>query len=314
VRLQGDAAGRDGLKIRRLAGSFLAYLRDQRNYSPATVRAYRSDLDQFLAFLAARGPALLRSPASVDPLVIRAYLGHLHEARESRATTARKLASLRSFFRYLVREGVVQENPARAVRTPRQERKLPRLLSEEEVVALIETPQTRTLLGKRDRAILELLYATGMRVGEMVALDLEAVDLSEHVILVRGKGGKERQVLFGERAREALAGYLAARRASRARAAGRGCDALLVNARGTRLTDRSVRRIIASRLRECALKHRISPHGLRHSFATHLLDRGADLRAIQELLGHASLSTTQRYTHVSTERMLRAYRKAHPRA
>jgi integrase/recombinase XerC len=261
-----------------------------------------------------RSPNSLKSPDKIDSLVIRAFLSHLSEARESRATTARKLSCLRSFFRYLVREGEVSENPARAVRTPKQERKLPRFLSEDEVVALIETPDSSDLKGKRDRVILELLYATGMRVGELVGLDLERVDLAERIILVHGKGGKQRQVLFGEKARDALLDYLAARRSRPGRAAGKSCDALLVNARGTRLTDRSVRRILASRLRECALKHRISPHGLRHSFATHLLDRGADLRAIQELLGHASLSTTQRYTHVSTERMLRVYKKSHPRA
>ncbi len=298
----------------RLVPAFLGYLRDQRNYSPATIRAYGSDLTQFLAFLAARGGRQGAAPESVDPLVIRAFLGHLHERRDSRATMARKLASVRSFFRYLVREGLMKENPARPVRTPRQERKLPRFLGEAEVRVLLETPSTSTLRGKRDRAILEVLYATGMRVGELVALDLEDVDLAEGTILVLGKGSKQRYVLFGEKARTALLDYLAARRRGAERAAGRGCDAVFVNRSGGRLTDRSVRRMLSARLAECALKHRISPHGLRHSFATHLLDRGADLRAIQELLGHASLSTTQRYTHVSTEQMLRVYRKAHPRA
>ena len=315
MRLQGDDAGRHGLRLRRLAGSFLGYLRDQRNCSPATIRAYRSDLDQFLAFLAARERALLQSPGSIDPLVIRAFLANLHERRESRSTTARKLAALRSFFRFLVREGVIEENPGRSVRTPKVERKLPRLLSENEVVALLETPDASSIRGKRDRAILELLYATGMRVGELVSIDLEDVDWGEGTILVLGKGSKERHVLFGEKAKAALRDYLAARRAQPPRGSrSPSPDALFVNARGGRLTDRSIRSIIAERLRECASAHRISPHGLRHSFATHLLDRGADLRAIQELLGHASLSTTQRYTHVSTEQMLRVYRKAHPRA
>jgi integrase/recombinase XerC len=298
--------------MRRLAESFLAYLRDQRNYSAATVRAYGSDLGQFLEFLGARGTSYLESPEATDPLVIRAFLGSLHESRESRATTARKLAALRSFFRYLVREGKVAENPARSVRTPKQERKLPRLLSEDEVTKLLETPGTSTLKGKRDRAFLELLYATGMRVGEMVALDLEDLDLAEGDILVMGKGSKERHVLFGDKARAAMLDYLAARRKAPKR--GGEPDALFVNSRGGRLTDRSVRRILSVRLRECAVAHKISPHGLRHSFATHLLDRGADLRAIQELLGHASLSTTQRYTHVSTEQMIRVYKKSHPRA
>jgi len=300
--------------MKRLASRFLAYLLDERNYSPATIRSYRSDLDQFLVFLGSRGGGGDPSPEAIDPLVVRAFLGWLHERKDSRATIARKLAAVRSFFRYLVREGVLAENPARPVRTPRQEKKLPRFLDESEIRILLETPWTATLKGKRDRALLELLYATGMRVGELVSIDLEDVDLAEETILVLGKGSKERHVLFGGKAKAALLDYLAARRSSPGRAAGRATDALFVNKGGTRLTDRSVRRILAARLRECAVKHRISPHGLRHSFATHLLDHGADLRAIQELLGHASLSTTQRYTHVSTEQMLRIYNKSHPRA
>jgi len=300
--------------MKRDAAAFLSYLREQRNYSPATTLAYGVDLGQFFEFLGSRGGESGAKIGDVDPLVIRAFLAWLHERKDSRATIARKLASVRSFFRYLVREGKLDENPARPVRTPRQEKKLPRLLGEGEMRILLETPETATLKGKRDRALLELLYATGMRVGEIVALDLEDIDAAEGTILVLGKGSKERHVLFGEMAKSALLDYLAARRSSKAPAAGRRSDAVFVNKSGTRLTDRSVRRILAARLRECALKHRISPHGLRHSFATHLLDHGADLRAIQELLGHASLSTTQRYTHVSTEQMLRIYNKAHPRA
>jgi integrase/recombinase XerC len=314
VRLQGDSRARGAVQLIKQASSFLAYLRDQRNYSGATIRAYGTDLGQFAGFLRKGRPRLLQSVSKIDPLVIRAFLAHLHELRESRATVARKLACLKSFFRYLVRQGVIAQNPARPIRSPKQARKLPRLLSEKEVVALLETPEPGTLKGTRDRAILELLYATGMRVGEMVGLDLAAVDLSERTILVYGKGRKERQVLFGDKAHDAILAYLAARRAAKGKGSGRGTDALFVNARGTRLSDRSVRRILDARLKECALKHKISPHGLRHSFATHLLDRGADLRAIQELLGHASLSTTQRYTHVSTEQMLRVYRDAHPRS
>ncbi|MBI3449626.1 MAG: tyrosine recombinase XerC [Acidobacteria bacterium] len=299
--------------MRRSVAAFLSYLTDERHYSPATVRSYGSDLEQFKLFLAGRGIAAA-SPGSVDPLVIRAFLGWLHDRKDGRATIARKLSAVRSCFRYLVREGKLDENPARSVRTPRQEKKLPKFLDEGEVTVLLETPESKTIMGKRDRALLELLYATGMRVGEIVSLDLAAVDLSEGTILVLGKGSKERHVLFGEKAKGALLEYLAARRSSPARAAGRGSDAVFVNKNGTRLTDRSVRRMLAARLTECASKHRISPHGLRHSFATHLLNRGADLRAIQELLGHASLSTTQRYTHVSTEQMLRIYNKSHPRA
>jgi integrase/recombinase XerC len=297
-----------------LASRFLRYLREERNYSPATIRSYGTDLSQFRAFLEPRGLGAGSDVGTIDPLAIRAFLAFLHERKDSRATIARKLSAVRSLFRWLVREGRLEENPARPVRTPRQERKLPRLLGEAEIQVLLETPETATIRGKRDRALLELLYATGMRVGELVSVDLEDVDLAEESILVVGKGSKERHVLFGDKAKTALLDYLAARRSSSKLAAGRGSDALFVNRAGTRLTDRSVRRILAARLTECAVKHRISPHGLRHSFATHLLDRGADLRAIQELLGHASLSTTQRYTHVSTEQMLRIYNKTHPRA
>jgi tyrosine recombinase XerC len=302
------------VSLSRRSDSFLGYIRDQRDYSSATVRAYRSDLAQFGAFLRGRSPALLKDLSGIDPLVIRAFMAFLSESGESRASIARKLACMKSFFRYMVREGWLESNPARPVRAPRQEKKLPRLLSEREIIILLETPEVTSLKGKRDRAILELLYATGMRVGEMVALDLESLDLTEGSIIVRGKGRKERQVLFGNKAREAVKTWLSARRAAPGAAAGRRCDALFVNARGTRLSDRSVRSIIEARVRQCALEHRISPHGLRHSFATHLLDRGADLRAIQELLGHVSLSTTQRYTHVSTEQMLRIYKQSHPRS
>lgn len=302
------------MTLSRRASSFLEYLRDQRDYSAETLRAYGSDLEQFGAFLRDRSPGLLKDLPRVDPLTVRAFLAFLTESGESRASIARKLACLKSFFRYMVREGHMAANPARPVRAPRQERKLPRLLSEKEMISLLETPETATLKGKRDRAILELLYASGMRVGELVSLDLDSLDLTEGSILVRGKGRKERQVLFGDKARAALRTWLKARRAAKGAAAGRACDALFVNARGTRLTGRSVRRMLEARVKECALKHRISPHGLRHSFATHLLDRGADLRAIQELLGHASLSTTQRYTHVTTEQMLRIYNRAHPRS
>lgn len=314
MRLQGDPAGRPGLKLPRLASAFLAHLRDERNCSAHTVRAYGADLDQLLEFLGSRSASLLGAPGKIDLLVLRAFMASLHERRLGRTSAARKVAALRSFFRYLVREGVLQDNPARGIRAPKLEQKLPRLLDEKEAAALVEAPDASTLEGKRDRAVLELLYATGMRVGELTGLDLGALDLAEGTILVRGKGGRERIVLFGEKAAAAVRVYLAARRAAASRGAGRASDALFVSRRGTRLTDRSVRRLVERRLRECALARRISPHGLRHSFATHLLDRGADLRAIQELLGHASLSTTQRYTHVSTEQMLKVYRKAHPRA
>ncbi|HXI03931.1 MAG TPA: site-specific integrase, partial [Candidatus Saccharimonadales bacterium] len=215
MRLQGAPRDGERLQLTRQAGAFLAYLRDQRNCSGATVRAYASDLEQFSAYLRERSPSLLRQPSKIDPLTVRAFLGWLHEQGESRTSIARKLSCVKSFFKYMVREGRLPENPARPVRAPRQERKLPRLLGEREVELLLETPEAASLKGIRDRAILELLYATGMRVGEMVALDLDSLDLAEMSILVRGKGRKERQVLFGARAKEAVLRWLAARRAAK---------------------------------------------------------------------------------------------------
>lgn len=221
----------------------------------------------------------------------------------------RKLSSLRSWYDWMRREGIVKGNPARDVATPRQEKKVPRFLDQDEVARLIESPDNTKLLGARDRAVLELLYATGMRVSELAGLALTDLHTSDNEMCVMDKGSKERWVYFGSRARAAVAKYLVFRREAGGVMTGRS-DALFINARGTRLTDRSVRRIVDRYVRVAAVRQKISPHGLRHSFATHLLDRGADLRAIQELLGHASLATTQRYTHVSTEQMIAVYNTA----
>jgi integrase/recombinase XerC len=282
---------------------FLTHLRLVRNYSPQTVRAYASDCSQLLEFLAAGrpGPVDLRR---VDPLTIRAFLARLHEKQEKRSTMARKVSALRTFFGWLHREKLLPGNPAKDVATPRQERRMPRLLDAQDVVKLIESVDDATPLGARDRLILELLYATGMRVSELVGLTIHDVRADEDEIRVMGKGSKERWVYFGAPARRALATYLLARRQLARRGTG---EMLLLGHNGTPLTDRSVRRILARWVSQAAVKQRISPHGLRHSFATHLLDRGADLRAIQELLGHASLSTTQRYTQVSASRMMEVY-------
>ena len=294
----------------------LAYLRHlnlDENCSPETVRAYRSDLGEFASFLARELGGSDPDPRKVDRLAVRAFLGELHRRQARRSTVARKLAALRSFFRYLKRQGKVAVNPAAAVATPRQEKRLPRQLSVEEMGRLLEMPDDSTPLGSRDRAILEMLYATGVRVSELTALDFDDLDLSEGVIRVRGKGRKERMVPVGSLAVAALRRYKKLRAELESRP-GRGGEALFLNFRGTRLNVRSVRRILARALRDSAIARKVSPHTLRHSFATHLLDAGADLRSIQELLGHASLSTTQKYTHVSTERLLKAYGKAHPRA
>ncbi len=293
--------------MQKAIAAFLQHLDRERNASPHTVKAYGEDLRQFARHARAElGQAV--KPSAVDHLLIRSFLAHLHRQGLKKVSAARKLASLRSFFRYLCREGVLERNPARALLSPRVERHLPAHLDETQVAALLDVPgQGDAML--RARAILELLYATGLRCGELVSLDLPEVDLDGRMLRVVGKGRKERVVPFGKQARSALQAYLPARLRARPRS-----EALFVNPSGGRLTDRSVRALVARRVQQTALAQRISPHGLRHSFATHLLERGADLRSIQELLGHASLSTTQRYTHVDTKHILEIYKKTHPRA
>ena len=287
--------------------AFLRYLERERNASPRTIEAYGEDLAQFGAYLV-RELGHETRPEDVDHLLIRGFLADLHQRGLKKVSSARKLAALRTFFRYLCREGRLEKNPARLLLTPRREKRIPEVLDEAQVARLLEMPGD-ALAAVRGRAILELLYASGMRCAELVSLDTGELDLEARQVRVLGKGGKERVVLFGARAREALRAWLAARRALQPRS-----DALFLNARGGRLTGRSVRSLVADRVEAVALARRCSPHTLRHSFATHLLTRGADLRAIQELLGHASLSTTQRYTHVDTRHILDVYRKAHPRA
>jgi integrase/recombinase XerC len=287
--------------------AFLRHLERERNASPNTIRAYGEDLAQFTGHLR-RELGREPRPEDADHLAIRSFLAELHRRGLAKSSSARKLAGLRTFFRYLCREGRLETNPGRLLATPRQERRIPAVLDEAEVEALLDMPGD-ALAAVRGRAILELLYATGMRCAELVALDAGEVDLGARMVRVVGKGRKERVVLFGQPAQQALAAWLARRRAVRPRT-----DALFLNARGGRLTDRSVRALVARRVAQAALARRCSPHTLRHSFATHLLTRGADLRAIQELLGHASLSTTQRYTHVDTRHLLEVYRKAHPKA
>jgi integrase/recombinase XerC len=291
----------------REVATFLRYLDRERNASPHTVRAYAADLGQFQAHVAEEIGRVARLE-DIDHLVIRGFLARLHRTGVKKVSAARKLATLRTFFRYLCREGILERNPARALLSPRKERKIPTHLEESEVATLIEVPG-ETNSARRARAILELLYATGIRCAELVGLDLGDVDLSARTVRVLGKGSKERIVPFGQPATAALSAYLPARLNARPRS-----QALFVNARGGRLTDRWVRHIVTQRVKEVAMTRRLSPHSLRHSFATHLLERGADLRSIQELLGHASLSTTQRYTHVNARHILDIYKKTHPRA
>ena len=297
----------------RAIKEFEAHLRDERRVSDHTLRNYLSDLAQFRSFLKTLFPAGI-DLKSVDTLTLRAYLGFLHQRGLGKSTVMRKLATIRSFFRFLHRERRIAFNPARALHTPRQARKVPRVLTEEAAAALVEAPpqpDTKTLAGLRDRALLELLYATGLRASEVVGLDVERLLLGERLVRVVGKGRKERIVPFGEPAARALEGYLAARaEAGKLRAGG----PVFCNLRGGRLSSRSLQRIVERYLPALPEGGDASPHTLRHSFATHLLARGADLRTIQELLGHASLSTTQKYTHVATAQLKAVYDKAHPRA
>jgi integrase/recombinase XerC len=290
--------------------AFLDDLEHRRGLSSNTISGYESDLVQFQVFLEEELGS--SKPSSVDVLAIRSFLAHLHEAGLARASIARKLAALRTFFRFLQREGAIERNPARLVSTPKLDRKLPERIEEAEVSTLLEAPDATTPLGRRDRAMLELLYGAGLRVGELVALDLSAVDLHSRLLHVTGKGNKERIVPFGEPAEEALSRYLRDRR--ELVSLGEGTDALFLNHRGGRLTARSVRRVMDHYLRAAALSSGLSPHSLRHAFATHLLEHGCDLRAIQELLGHESLSTTQKYTQLSTKKLLEVYEKSHPKA
>jgi integrase/recombinase XerC len=291
-------------------GEFLNYLTYERNVSANTVEAYRDDLESFVSFLCNDYLTLGRDQLDfrrVDHLAVRAYLAHLARRKLSRSSVARHLSALRTFFRYLMREGHALANPARGVATPRREKHLPAVMQPADVATLIEQVSDDGDLALRDRAFLELMYASGLRISELVGIDLDDIELRARLVKVHGKGSKQRIVPFGSKAEKALRAWLAARKA---------CPdetALFVNYRGQRITARSVRRLFERYVRQAALASGISPHTMRHSFATHLLNAGADLRAIQELLGHASLSTTQKYTHLSDWHLIEVYRKAHPR-
>lgn len=316
----GGADGDRPGPLQALIAAYLAHLSEERNLSPHTVRGYQGDLERFVAFLArdflAR-PAVALAPADVDRLAVRSFVASLARAGLARTSQGRALSAVRGLFRYAVREGAVAANPARAVKTPKTSRPLPRHLRPGEIEALIESPDASEPLGRRDRAILELLYATGLRVGELVSLDWPDLDLGAQVLRAMGKGGKERMVPFGRAAADALRAWLAdwgGVRADAGPSADPEEEPVFLNHRGGRLSERSVRRRIDRYVPEAALAAGVHPHTLRHTFATHLLEAGADLRSIQELLGHASLSTTQRYTHLDVERLLKVYRESHPKA
>jgi integrase/recombinase XerC len=292
--------------------AFLSHLRTERNCSPATVRAYAADLGQFARFCAGapEGPVPPLDPDRIDLRAVRGFLAELGEHGQKTSSLGRKLATLRSFFRFLNREGLLQGNPARPIPSPAKPKSLPAVLTVDEAARLLETPGGAPRSPLRDRALLELLYSSGLRVSELTGLDLADLDLEEGSVRVRGKGRKERIVPVGRKAIEAVEAYLA-----RERRGGRAAGALFLNVRdGGRLTSRSIHRLLGARSARQGWSKRISPHALRHSFATHLLGGGADLRAIQEMLGHRSLSTTQRYTRLDLEHLTRVYESAHPRA
>ena len=284
-------------------GAFLEYLAVERRASPHTVRGYAGDLREFSAFLSGAGD---HGPAAIDMRSVRAYLASLHQRGLAKSSIGRKLASVRSCLRFLARRGVIEQNPARLVRSPRPPRRLPSFLPKDESKQLLDRGPGPSASGRRDHALLELLYATGIRVAECCGLDGTDVDRSHGTVRVLGKGDKERVVPVGEVALEAIDAYLAAR--------GRPDGPLFTNARGGRLTTRSAQRIVGREARLSGTSRRVTPHTLRHTFATHMLGEGADLRLIQELLGHRRLSTTQRYTHVSPEHLMKVYDAAHPRA
>ena len=290
--------------MKRYIEKFLRYLEYEKNASPHTLTNYRGDLEAFQNFV---GEIPLEK---IDLLVLRRVLADLKAKNLQKITVARKLSTFRSFFRFLCREGYLKTNPIISLRTPKQEKRLPKVLGLSEVERLLEEP-SGDLQGLRDRAILETLYSSGLRVSELTQLDLSHIDFIGGVLKVFGKGKKERLTPIGEKALRAIQAYLERRGEKRSL---RNSQVLFLNKSGGRLSQRSVRRVLDRVIRKTGLAYHISPHTLRHSFATHLLDRGADLRSVQELLGHQHLSTTQIYTHVTAERLKKVYEKAHPRA
>ena len=319
--------------VREHLKAFLEHLRLNENASAHTVRAYESDLTQYVSFLAShlRRRISELALADLDYVNARAFLADRHRQGNSKASAARKLSAVRAFSRYLRREGVLEGDPTALVGTPKREQRIPNHLGVDEMSTLLDTPDTAVPLGRRDKAILELFYASGLRLSELVGLDVEDVNLSARVVRVLGKGRKERIVPFNSTAADALRAWVRDReqflpRAQDSRQKGpsprrpelptrrRTREPLFLNYQGGRLSTRSVDKLVRRYVSECSTRYGISPHALRHSFATHLLEAGADLRAIQELLGHARLSTTQRYTHVNASQLIDTYRKAHPKA
>ena len=297
--------------MRQAVAEFLRHLAVEKNASAHTVKSYREDLTQAVAFFETQLSATAKV-GQISVRHVRAFLAFLSEQKYSRSTIARRLAGVRSWLRWLCRQGTLTINPAQGLKGPRQEKKLPRFLGKEQAQTLIESPDTEARFGLRDRAILETLYSAGVRVAELAGLDLDDLDLGEGFATVRGKGRRERLVLLGPQAVAAIQEWLAARPALNPR--GTGAQAVFLNKLGTRLTTRSVGRLMEKHVARTGTDSKTSPHTMRHTFATHLLDAGADIRGVQELLGHQSLGTTQIYTHVSQQRLRESYDDAHPRA
>jgi integrase/recombinase XerC len=298
---------------------FGTYMEMEKNFSRHTRRGYLTDLEQFRQFMVSREQTVTKKMGEmslqIEPEIIRAFLGYLYKMKIQKISISRKMAALRSFFKFLLRKGKVRFNPAEMVQSPKTEKYLPVFLQIDEMFDLLKTPFKTDFFGSRDRAIIELLYSSGIRVGEMVGSNLEDIDFKSGLIKVRGKGKKERIVPVGTPALNALKDYLKKRQGiERTISENEGLSPVFINRLGSRLTERSVGRIIDKYVLLSGVNKKIGPHSLRHSFATHMMDAGADLRAIQELLGHESLSTTQKYTSLSVSRLLEVYDKAHPRS
>ena len=312
--------------MKELIQSFIAVLSTAKGYSKNTCRSYRSDLLEFADIIKHDGFSNRTSqgrsesdslpPDAVTGIAIRGYLGHLHQHCK-KSTIARKLSAVRSFFRFLVKHGYMDVNPSDTVQTPKQDQSIPTYLPIDDMFRLLDSVKADTLLGLRNRAMFETLYSTGIRVSELAGLDVEDIDFHQQLIRVTGKGGHERMVPIGKKALSCIETYRkqleSKGRAVPSRADMLSGGALFLNKGNTRLSVRSIARILEKTARECGLAIPVSPHAFRHTFATHMLDAGADLRVVQELLGHKSLSTTQKYTHVSIDRLMEAYDKAHPR-
>ena len=297
--------------IENLLAAYMVYMEVEKNLSPRTLASYRRDLQGFLLFLKEQNGGVAPAPEMIDHSLVRLYMGQLQQRHLSKSTIARHLSAIRSFFRYLLREDLVEQNVPALVSTPKRSKRLPKFLYYQEMEALLAAPD-QTLQGKRDEALLEVAYGAGLRVSELVGMNVANLNHEVGYVRVLGKGNKERIVPIGKPAIQAVTAYLKARQQE-----GFSCDSqspLFLNQRGTRLSDRSVRDIIKKYQKLACIQKNLSPHALRHSFATHLLENGADLRSVQELLGHVSMSTTQIYTHVTKQRMRHVYDKTHPRA